>query len=90
VDPTLGNPWNDIGAILLTDGEPREAVPWLRAAIEAPRYEAVGFPWLNLAKVHEKLGNKMAAFEAARQALEHLPEDLEAARIFDEFAEGLL
>jgi hypothetical protein len=32
----------------------------------------------------------MAAFEAARQALEHLPEDLEAARIFDEFAEGLL
>ena len=90
VDPTLGNPWNDIGAILLTDGEPREAVPWLRAATEAPRYEAVGFPWLNLAKVHEKLGNKMAAFEAARQALEHLPEDLEAARIFDEFAEGLL
>ncbi len=90
VDATLGNPWNDIGAILLTDGEPREAVPWLRAATEAPRYEAVGFPWLNLAKVHEKLGNKMAAFEAARQALEHLPEDLEAARIFDEFGEGLL
>ena len=37
-----------------------------------------------------KTRKQVAAFEAAHQALEHLPEDLEAARIFDEFGEGLL
>jgi len=89
-DATLGNPWNDIGALLLENGELKEAVPWLSTATQAPRYDAQGFPWLNLARVHEKLGNKMAAFEAAREALEHLPEDEDALRIFEESGAGLI
>jgi tetratricopeptide (TPR) repeat protein len=89
-DATLGNPWNDIGALLLENGELKEAVPWLSTATQAPRYDAQGFPWLNLARVHEKLGNKMAAFEAAREALEHLPEDKDALRIFEESGAGLI
>ena len=89
-DATLGNPWNDIGALLLESGELKEAVPWLSTATQAPRYDAQGFPWLNLARVHEKLGNKMAAFEAAREALEHLPEDEDALRIFEESGAGLI
>lgn len=89
-DPTLGNAWNDIGALLLDSGELKEAVPWLSTATQAPRYDAQGFPWLNLARVHEMLGNKMAAFEAAREALEHLPDDEDALRIFDESGAGLI
>jgi len=89
-DATLGNPWNDIGALLLEIGELKEAVPWLSTATQAPRYDAQGFPWLNLARVHEQLGNKMAAFEAAREALEHLPEDEDALRIFEESGAGLI
>ncbi len=89
-DATLGNPWNDIGALLLESGELKEAVPWLSTATQAPRYDALGFPWLNLARVHEQLGNKMAAFEAAREALEHLPDDEDALRIFEESGVGLI
>ena len=89
-DPTLGNPWNDIGALLLEDGELKEAVPWLSTATQSPRYDALGFPWLNLARVHERLGNKMAAFEAAREALEHIPDDEEALRIFEDASDGLI
>ena len=89
-DATFGNPWNDIGALLLENGELKEAVPWLSTATQAPRYDALGFPWLNLARVHEQLGNKMAAFEAAREALEHLPDDEDALRIFEESGVGLI
>ncbi len=89
-DPSYGQSWTGVATLLFNDGLVRESVPWLRAATEAPRYEGRGMAWGWLAKVHEKLGNKMAAFEAARTALDLDPEDMEAARIFDEFSEGLL
>ena len=76
--------------MLLEGGELKEAVPWLSTATQSPRYDALGFPWLNLARVHEQLGNKMAAFEAAREALEHIPDDEEALRIFEDASDGLI
>jgi Tfp pilus assembly protein PilF len=38
VDPTFGNPYNDIGSYLLMKGQIDEAIPWLERALEAPRY----------------------------------------------------
>ena len=89
-DPELGNPWNDVGAILIGMEHPEAAIPWLRRATEAGRYEAPGFPWLNLARAHEALGHPLAAMEAAREALRHMPGDDVATAIFERHSEALL
>jgi tetratricopeptide (TPR) repeat protein len=52
IDPEFGNPYNDIGAYLIELGRPDEAVPWLRRALKASRYEPRHFPHLNLSRVY--------------------------------------
>ena len=89
-DDRLGNPWNDIGAILLQMEQPAAAIPWLAVATRSQRYDAPGHPWSNLARAHEALGNKMAAFDAARTALEYSPDDENCLRIIDDLSGFLL
>src|SRR6185436_3663321 len=50
VDPDFGNPYNDIGAYLIERGDLRGALPWLRRALAAPRYEASFYPHFNLGR----------------------------------------
>jgi tetratricopeptide (TPR) repeat protein len=52
VDPTFGNPYNDIGAYLIEMGRLDEAIPWLERATRAPRYESPHFPRFNLGRVY--------------------------------------
>src|SRR5262249_57873275 len=51
VDPSFGNPYNDIGAYLIELGRGDEAVEWLGRAQAAPRYEPRPFPFFHLARV---------------------------------------
>src|ERR1043166_10192103 len=44
VDPTFGNPYNDIGAYLIEKGRFEEAIPWLEQALQAPQYESYCYP----------------------------------------------
>src|SRR5438874_2701791 len=53
VDPTFGNPYNDIGAYLLQKGEPDQAIPWLERALQAPRYTSYHFAHMNLGRAYE-------------------------------------
>src|SRR2546430_17292620 len=53
VDPSFGNPYNDIGAYLLEKGQINEAIPWFHRALEAPRYESYCFPHMNLGRAYE-------------------------------------
>jgi len=48
VDPTFGNPYNDIGCYLIELGRDDDAIAWLKRAMDAPRYEAPQFPHVNL------------------------------------------
>jgi len=52
VDPTFGNPYNDIGAYLIEMGRLDEAIPWLERATRATRYASPHFPRLNLGRVY--------------------------------------
>jgi Tfp pilus assembly protein PilF len=52
VDPTYGNPYNDIGAYLIERGDFDQAVPWLEQALASSRYESYHFPWYNLGRVY--------------------------------------
>jgi Tfp pilus assembly protein PilF len=54
VDPTFGNPYNDIGAYLLEQDRLDEAIPWFLRALRAPRYESYCFPHFNLGRVLER------------------------------------
>jgi Tfp pilus assembly protein PilF len=73
VDPTLGNPYNDIGCYLIALGREDEAIPWLEHAMAAPRYEAPHFPHVNLARIYEHQGRVLEAMTQYGQALAKLP-----------------
>jgi Tfp pilus assembly protein PilF len=53
VDPSFGNPYNDIGAYLMQRGDIDEAIDWFHQALRAPRYESYCFPHVNLGRVYE-------------------------------------
>jgi Tfp pilus assembly protein PilF len=74
VDPEFGNPYNDIGSYLIALDRPTEAVPWLRKAMAAPRYELRHYPHVNLARVYVKLGHIDAAIAQLRAALAISPQ----------------
>ncbi|MBP7997659.1 MAG: tetratricopeptide repeat protein [Chloroflexi bacterium] len=69
LDPTFGNPYNDIGAYLIELNQWEEAIPWLVKATKAPRYEVPQFPHLNLGRVYEHLGQYRTALRYFEQAL---------------------
>ncbi len=80
LDPEFGNPYNDIGAYYVEQGEPDEAIPWLRMALKAKRYESYCFPHFNLGRVFEAKGQFDKALEHFRHALEENPRYALAAK----------
>jgi len=76
LDPTFGNPYNDIGSYLIALGRPDEAIEWLEKAKTAPRYEPRHFPFINLGRLYAAKGMFLKAVTEFRGALEHQPGDL--------------
>lgn len=74
VDPTFGNPYNDIGAYLLQKGQVDDAIPWFHRALEAPRYESYCYPHMNLGRAYEAKKEWMKAKEAFQNALGERPD----------------
>ncbi len=83
LDPEYGNPYNDIGAYYLEQGEPDEAIPWLHMALKAQRYESYCFPHFNLGRVFEAKGQLEKALGHYRMALEENPRYALAAKAVD-------
>jgi len=82
-DPTLGNPYNDIGCYLMEQGKLEEAVSWFEQAKKAPRYDPRHFPYLNLGRlraVRREYAEAVAEFEGA---LELSPGDPVALRLLE-------
>lgn len=73
VDPSFGNPYNDIGAYLVEMGKLDEAVPWFERAMQAPRYDARCYPCYNLGRIHERRGDWQKAIYYYRLALRENP-----------------
>ena len=89
VDPSFGNPYNDIGSYLMRLGRLDEAVPWLQKAKRAERYEPRHFPFLNLARLYAQRGEISAAIEELHGALDHHPDDLGARLMLRELTRQL-
>lgn len=73
VDPTFGNPYNDIGAYLIERGQLDAAIPWLERAKLATRYEAPQFPRFNLGRVYVARDMLSAALREFEEALDVQP-----------------
>lgn len=79
IDPDFGNPYNDIGAYLIEKARHEEAIPWLKKAINAKRYENSHFAHYNLGRAYIVLELLNKAREEFELALKLHPE-YEAAR----------
>lgn len=81
VDPTLGNPYNDIGSYLVKLGRTSEAIGWLERAKHAARYETRHFPYMNLGRVYAVRGQLHRAIAEFEEAERLCPNDASCARV---------
>jgi Tfp pilus assembly protein PilF len=89
VDPSFGNPYNDIGAYLLQRGDAEGAIPWLEKAKRAERYEPRHFPFLNLGRAYLQKGQLGRALEEFRGALGFHADNPLALRAIEEISSRL-
>ncbi len=89
LDPEFGNPYNDIGAYYVEQGEPDEAIPWLRMALKAKRYDSYCFPHFNLGRVFEAKEQLDKALEHFRASLNENPGYALAAKAVERVKEKL-
>jgi len=75
IDPDFGNPYNDIGAYLIAQGQLDEAIGWLEKAKQARRYEPRHFPFMNLGRIYRAKGMVRRAIEEFEGALRLQPND---------------
>lgn len=73
LDPDYGNPYNDIGAYLISLTRYEEAIAWLELAIKAPKYANREFAHYNLGVVYEKLGLWFEALAEYKKAFNVSP-----------------
>jgi tetratricopeptide (TPR) repeat protein len=69
IDPEFGNPYNDIGAYLIEKEMYEQAVPWLKKAIDAKRYESYHFAHYNLGRAYVAQGMMKWAQEQFEKAI---------------------
>src|SRR5437867_3133190 len=74
VDPSFGNPYNDIGAYFIEMNRLDDAIPWLERAISAPRYCCYFYAHTNLARVYLQKGMREKARKSLLAALRVNPE----------------
>ncbi|MDQ1523828.1 MAG: hypothetical protein QOG00_3040 [Pyrinomonadaceae bacterium] len=80
VDPTFGNPYNDIGSYLIAKGDLYNCVRWFKRALEAPRYDSYAFPHFNLGRVYEQRGHTLRAARHYGLALRQAPDFAQATK----------
>ena len=84
IDPTFGNPYNDIGVYLMQQEKLDEAIPWLEQAKRAPRYEPRQFPFMNLGRIYVKQAKWYEALREFEQAVRMAPTDKSAHKMLHE------
>ncbi|PYO36910.1 MAG: hypothetical protein DMD86_03875 [Candidatus Rokuibacteriota bacterium] len=81
IDPDYGNPYNDIGVYLMLRDRLEEAIPWLKRAKRAKRYEPRHFPFMNLGRVYLQQGRWWEALRELEGAVRLAPGDARASRM---------
>ncbi len=82
LDPEFGNPYNDIGAYLLRQGKPDEALTWFELALQAKKNSNRHSTHLNIGRIFEQKGLWFEALSEYRKSMEAAPEFEPAAKHF--------
>jgi Tfp pilus assembly protein PilF len=83
LDPDYGNPYNDIGAYLISLNRKDEAIKWLKQALTAPRYENYAYPYHNLGKIFEEKGQWLRALHMYHLSIMQRPDYSQALTAYD-------
>jgi tetratricopeptide (TPR) repeat protein len=83
IDPDFGNPYNDIGSYLISQGKIDEATEWLEKAKQAKRYDARHYPHMNLARIYTVKGMPVTALGELEEARQLAPLDTEVLKMID-------
>src|SRR5580704_17238758 len=86
VDPDFGNPYNDIGAYMMSKGDLDEAVEWLEKAKRARKYEPRHYPFINLGRLYAQKGMVLKAIEEFEEARRLAGADPAAESIAEQLA----
>ncbi len=89
VDPDFGNPYNDIGSYLVSQGNVDEAIGWFEKAVHAKRYEPRQFPHINLGKLFLDKKMPIRALKEFKKALEFAPGDPEIEETISKIQKSL-
>lgn len=68
LDPDYGPPYNDLGTLLLNEGQVEESIKWFELAKKAPKYQNKEYPYINAGRAYMMAQNyekAMAEFEVA-------------------------
>jgi len=84
LDPDFGNPYNDIGVYLMQKGDLEGAIPWLKRAKTAPRYEPRHYPYINLGRIYLQRNAWQEAERELEAAVRLAPGDLTARKLLHE------
>lgn len=85
LDPSYGNPYNDIGTYLVQQHQLMESIEWFEKAKKALRYEDRNKPYLNLGRLYIRLSNVDEAKKEYESLLEFDPFNIEAQLILGDF-----
>lgn len=88
-DPEFGNPYNDIGSYLVSQGKLDEAIPWLERATVATRYEPRQFPHINLGRIYLAKGMPLRALSELKKAQSLSPNDESILKMISEIRRTL-
>lgn len=74
LDPDYGNPYNDIGAYMIEQGNVDEAISYLRRATHSRRYDPRYFAHYNLGRAWERKYEYVRAVTEYKRALDLNPD----------------
>lgn len=89
VDPTFGNPYNDIGSYYIHKGKLDDAIEWLERAKKATRYEPRHFPYMNLGRIYSAKGMILKAIQEFEEALKIQPGEPTCVKALRQLRAGL-
>lgn len=90
IDPDFGNPYNDIGSYLIALGQLDEAVPWLKKAAKAKRYDSPQYPHMNMGRVFLAKDMPEKALKEFEKALDLAPDDAQLIEMIKELKETMV
>ncbi len=89
LDPDYGPPYNDLGSLLLAEGQLEESLKWFSLAKKASKYQNKEYPYINSGRALLMKGKNREALEEFEKAIELCPHNDELVMTVEKIRAGL-